>query len=88
MGAIEVFLLGVHFFAPYTVPAVPDDVRCGPWIVAFFSEATDHPCRLGASGRISNALIQAVLVMGIGFVLALYVGTRNQRGRRGGGGEA
>ena len=88
VGAIEALLLGVQLFAPYKVLA--GAVRCGPWIGSLVAKPALDPCRLAASGRVRAALIEAAMVLSLGFVLAVLAGARNPggpAGSPGGGGE-
>lgn len=83
VAAIEAFLLGVQLLAPYKV--LVGAVRCGPWIVSLVAKPTFDACRIAASGRIRAALIEAAMVLCLGFVLAVFAGARD-RGRSPGGG--
>ena|SRR5438093_1961009 len=83
IGVMEAFLLGVQLLVPYTVLA--GAVRCGPWIVSLASKPPAHPCRLAASGRVREALLEAVLGAALGFVLVVIAGARGAGS--GGGGE-
>jgi hypothetical protein len=85
VAAIEALRLGVQFLAPYRVLA--GAVRCGPWIGSLVAKPALDPCRLAASGRVRAALIEAVMVLGLGFVLAVFAGARGPGGSSGDGGE-
>lgn len=84
IGVLEAFRLAVQFLAPYRVLA--NTMRCGPWIVSLVSKPAVHPCRIAASPRIRQALLEAVLAVALGFVLALLAGAWGAGGRGGGGG--
>jgi hypothetical protein len=84
IGVMEVFRLGVQFLVPY--PVLAGAVRCGPWIVSLVSKPATHPCRLAASGRIRESLLEVLLAAGLGFVLAVVAGAWGAGGNGGGGG--
>ena len=84
IGVLELFRLAVQFLVPYRILA--NTTRCGPWIVSLVSKPAIHPCRLAARPRIREALLEAVLAFGLGFVLAVAAGAWGAGGRGSGGG--
>ena len=84
IGVFEVFRLLVQFLVPY--PILANTTHCGPWIASLVSKPAIDPCRIAASPRIREAVLETVLGVALGFVLALVAGAWRTGGGGGGGG--